>query len=123
MIDGEMFWDPMVKDALLKLEMGITDEHEIYRVFRSEIDYLSEDYAGVQELAQRVKDVAKGEKESIVDRKNTIAPSSSDDEKLVLVNAMERELSKHSIGSSEVKDDLDEDVFEIDMKRYDYEDE
>jgi len=118
---GEIFWDPMVKDALHKLEMGITDEHEIYRVFRSEIDYLSEDYEGVEELAARVKDVAAGRKESMVDRTNTISPTKEDEDKLVLAGEMERELSKHSIGSS-ANAPSEEDLVGLDMTRYDYED-
>jgi len=117
---GEIFWDPMVKDALHKLELGITDEHEIYRVFRSEIDYLSEDYEGVEELAARVKDVAAGRKESMVDRSNTISPTKEDEDKLVLAGEMERELSKHSIGS--VEGPSEEDLVNLDMTRYDYED-
>lgn len=118
---GEIFWDPMVKDALHKLELGVTDEHEIYRVFRSEIDYLSEDYEGVEELAARVKDVAAGRKESMVDRTNTISPSKEDEDKLVLAGEMERELSKHSIGSS-ANAPSEEDLVGLDMTRYDYED-
>lgn len=119
--NGEIFWDPMVKDALHKLELGVTDEHEIYRVFRSEIDYLSEDYEGVEELAARVKDVAAGRKESMVDRTNTISPSKEDEDKLVLAGEMERELSKHSIGSS-ANAPSEEDLVGLDMTRYDYED-
>ncbi|MAM36987.1 MAG: hypothetical protein CL949_00440, partial [Erythrobacter sp.] len=63
MMNGEIFWDPMVKDALHKLELGITDEKEVYRVFRSEIDYLPPEYEGVEELAEHVKEVIAGRKE------------------------------------------------------------
>ena len=98
MMDGEIFWDPMVKDALGKLELGITDEKEIYRVFRSEIDYLSEDYEGVAELADRVKRVVKGEEESSVDRTPTKQVTAYDEERLIIGDAVEKKLASHSLG-------------------------
>ena len=121
MINGEIFWEPMVKDALYKLELGITDEHEIYRVFRSEIDYLSEDYEGVAELADRVKKVVAGQEKSMVDRTNTISPTKEEEERLVLANEMERQLSKHSV-AVEAPPTMDDDLAGIDMSRFDYED-
>lgn len=131
MLKGEVFWDPMVKDALHKLELGITDEREIYRVFRSEIDYLSEDYEGVSDLAARVKDVIEGRKESMVDRRNTLTPSKEDENRLILAGEMERELARHSSGSSAPSlpiHDTDvgmgeDDALDLDMSRYDYVDE
>jgi len=116
---GEVFWDPMVKDALYKLEQGITDEHEIYRVFRSEIDYLSEDYEGVSELAERVKKVVSGKLDSMVDRTNTLSPTKEDTEKLAIASDMERELAKHNINSSSASVDDDE-LASLDLKRYDF---
>lgn len=97
MMAGEIFWDPMVKDALLKLEKGITDEKEVYRVFRSEIDYLSDDYDGVEELADHVRKVIRGEKESMVDRTNTIIPTDGDKKRLEEAAKYEKALSSHSL--------------------------
>ena len=97
MMEGEVFWEPMVKDALNKLELGITDEREIYRVFRSEIDYLSEDYEGVAELAERVKRVVHGNEVSQVDRTPLRKPTSMDHEILVAGNVMEEKLREHSV--------------------------
>lgn len=97
MMDGERFWDPMVKDALLKLEQGITDEREIYRVFRSEIDYLSDEYDGMSELANRVTAVVhKGEK-SLVNREPLATRSKEDDEMLETSASIEAALSVHSV--------------------------
>lgn len=112
MLDGEVFWDPMVKDALGKLELGITDEREIYRVFRSEIDYLSEDYEGVAELAERVKRVVHGNEASQVDRTPVRQATSRDDDKLLAGNLMEEKLRRHSLNSTpnypELKEGLEE---------------
>jgi len=121
MLRGEVFWDPMVKDALHKLEKGLTDEQEVYRVFRSEIDYLSDDYEGVEELAARVKDVVAGRAESMVDRTNRMSPTQADEEKLVLASEMEAELSRHSIRAAVAPSE--DDLMGLDMTRYDYEDE
>lgn len=110
MVNGEVFWDPMVKDALLKLEMGLTDEHEVYRVFQSEIDYLSDEYEGVGELAERVKEVVAGKRESMVDRSNTRTPTQSDHDRLVEAGKLERELGKHGIGAGNASGDSEEDV-------------
>ena len=101
LIAGEIFWDPMVKDALHKLEQGVTDEFEIYRVFRSEIDYLSEDYEGVAELADRVKRVVAGDEESMVDRTVKQTPTIDDDDRLIYAGELEKELSRHSVRGAE----------------------
>lgn len=97
--DGEVFWKPMVRDALAKLEAGITDEREIYRVFRSEIDYLSVDYEGVQELADRVKAVVHHGKESMVDTTPTRQMTPDVEEKLEAFTQLEKGLSKLSINT------------------------
>ena len=97
MMNGEIFWDPMVKDALHKLELGITDEKEVYRVFRSEIDYLPPEYEGVEELAEHVKEVIAGRKESMVDRTNTIVPTEQDDKRLQDAAELEKQLSELSL--------------------------
>jgi hypothetical protein len=97
MLEGEVFWDPMVKDALHKLELGVTDEHEVYRVFRSEIEYLSDEYEGVSELADRVKRVVSGEQESGVSREILRKPSEKDEEKLILADSLEKQLSGLSL--------------------------
>ena len=105
MMNGEVFWDPMVKDALHKLEIGVTDEHEVYRVFRSEIEYLSEEYEGVSELAERVKRVVAGEQESGVSRDVVKTPSQDDKDKLVLADTLEKQLSGLSLtGPAETMD-------------------
>lgn len=91
--DREIFWEPMVKDALHKLELGITDEHEIYRVFRSEIDYLSEEYQGVGELAERVKAVVAGKAASSVNREPTGELTSEDRDRIELAGTLEKQLS------------------------------
>jgi len=117
MIEGEVFWDPMVKDALHKLEQGITDENEVYRVFRSEIDYLSEEYEGVAELAARVKDVVEGRRQSMVDRTISRSPTREDDAKLELAGELESELSRHAARPASVAaPDLAAPA--IDMSRY-----
>ena len=121
MLKGDVFWDPMVKDALHKLEQGITDEQEVYRVFRSEIDYLSDDYEGVEELAARVKDVVAGRAESMVDRTNRTSPTQEDEDKLVIASEMEAELSRHSIRAAAAPSE--DELINLDMTRYDYEDE
>ena len=120
MLKGDVFWDPMVKDALHKLEQGITDEQEVYRVFRSEIDYLSEEYEGVEELAARVKDVVAGRAESMVDRTNRMSPTQQDEDKLVIASEMEAELSRHSIRTAAAPSE--DELINLDMTRYDYED-
>lgn len=102
MMNDEVFWDPMVKDALLKLEQGVTDEHEVYRVFRSEIEYLSADYQGVGELADRVLKVVRGEKESMVDRKPTKQPGAADHAKLEEAARLESELAKYGNGNDPI---------------------
>lgn len=111
MMDGDMFWDPMVKDALHKLELGITDEHEIYRVFRSEIDYLSDEYEGVGELADRVKDVVFGRAESKVDRTPRGEVSAEDQLKAELAQTYEEQLS--SLASKKTFGDIDEESGDI----------
>ena len=103
MLEGEVFWDPMVKDALHKLEMGVTDEHEVYRVFRSEIEYLSDEYEGVFELAERVKRVVSGDEESGVSREILKKPSEKDEEKLILADSLEKQLSGLSLAGPEEK--------------------
>lgn len=96
MMDGDYFWKPMVRDALHKLESGVTDEREVYRVFRSEIDYLSVEYEGVQQLADRVKAVVHGGQKSMVDLTPTRAMTKKDqdlDEKAI---TLEKKLAEHS---------------------------
>lgn len=98
MMAGERFWEPMVKDALFKLEKGITDEREIYRVFRSEIDYLSDEYEGVRDLAERVKSVVHGGADSMVDRTPTRQIHDVDLEAQEIAHQLESQLKVHSIG-------------------------
>lgn len=94
--DGEVFWKPMVRDALHKLESGVTDEHEVYRVFRSEIDYLSVDYEGVAELAERVKGVVHGGQKSMVDLTPTRRMTPRDLEANQEAIRLEKKLEEHS---------------------------
>lgn len=97
MMEGEIFWEPMVKDALRKLEAGVTNEREVYRVFRSEIDYLSDEYEGVQELADRVKAVVHHGAPSLVDETPTQIMTEKDAELQKVANELESKLSPHSI--------------------------
>lgn len=94
--EDEVFWKPMVRDALHKLESGVTDEREVYRVFRSEIDYLSSDYEGVQELADRVKAVVHGGQKSMVDMTPTRLMTHRDQELDEVAVSLEKKLSEHS---------------------------
>lgn len=96
MMDGDLFWKPMVRDALHKLETGATDEREVYRVFRSEIDYLSTEYEGVQELAERVKAVVHGGQKSMVDTTPTRVMTEKDQEKDYVAVSLEKKLAQHS---------------------------
>ncbi len=98
MMNGEIFWDPMVKDALHKLEQGITDEKEVYRVFRSEIDYLPPEYEGMEELATHVKEVIAGRRPSMVDRSNRKSPTEEDEKRLKDAAEYEKSLSALSLG-------------------------
>lgn len=95
--EEEVFWEPMVRDALRKLESGVTDEKEVYRVFRSEIDYLSTEYEGVQELAERVKAVVHRKEPTMVDRTPTRKMTHVDRERDETAIALERKLQEHSI--------------------------
>lgn len=95
--DEEVFWKPMVRDALHKLESGVTDEREVYRVFRSEIDYLSTEYEGVAELADRVKAVVHGGQKSMVDLTPTRRMTSKDQDLDVKAITLEKKLAEHSI--------------------------
>lgn len=98
MVDhNEVFWKPMVRDALHKLESGVTDEREVYRVFRSEIDYLSTDYDGVQELADRVKAVVHGGQQSMVDMTPTRRMTHKDQELDGVAVVLEKKLAEHSV--------------------------
>jgi general secretion pathway protein E len=95
--DDEVFWKPMVRDALHKLESGVTDEREVYRVFRSEIDYLSTDYEGVTELADRVKAVVHGGQQSMVDMTPTRRMTHKDEELDGVAVVLEKKLAEHSV--------------------------
>lgn len=113
--DGEVFWEPMVRDALRKLESGVTDEREVYRVFRSEIDYLSVEYEGVQELADRVKAVVHHGQKSMVDLTPTRRMTQVDQEKDEAAISLEKKLHQHSISKvEEIGPDYD-DVGNADM--------
>lgn len=92
MMDDEVFWEPMVSDALRKLELGITDEKEIHRVFRSEIEYLNTDYPGVAELAARVKAVVKGTAKSMVDLEPRRQMTDDDHKRLATAAELDRSL-------------------------------
>lgn len=101
MMDGDHFWEPMVRDALHKLESGVTDEREVYRVFRSEIDYLSTEYEGVQELADRVKAVVHDNAASMIDQTPTRRMTHVDVELDIAANTLEKQLGEHAIGKVE----------------------
>ena len=66
-------------------------------MFRSEIDYLPPEYEGVEELAEHVKEVIAGRKESMVDRTNTIVPTEQDDKRLQDAAELEKQLSELSL--------------------------
>lgn len=100
MMKGERFWDPMVMDALKKLEANITDEHEVYRVFRSEIDHLDpeaiEEFEGIQELAERVRAVVANKAESQVSTEPTKEIGAEELEQLEIADLYEKSLGKLS---------------------------
>ena len=76
---------------------------------------------GVEELAARVKDVVAGRAESMVDRTNRTSPTQEDEDKLVIASEMEAELSRHSIRAAAAPSE--DELINLDMTRYDYEDE
>lgn len=116
MVDNEeVFWEPMVRDALRKLESGVTDEREVYRVFRSEIDYLSVDYPGVQELADRVKAVVHDGKKSMVDLTPTRKMTQTDQERDQTAITLEKKLKEHSTNKVEEIDPNYDDAGTADM--------
>lgn len=96
LVEGDIFWEPMVRDALRKLEMGVTDEREVYRVFRSEIDYLNVEYEGVSELAERVKDVVHRNAKTMVDLSPTRHMTERDHETQAKAAELEKKLSTHA---------------------------
>lgn len=113
--EEEVFWEPMVRDALRKLESGVTDEKEVYRVFRSEIDYLSTEYEGVQELAERVKAVVHRKEPTMVDRTPTRKMTHVDRERDETAIALERKLQEHSITKVDEIEPNYEDMGSADM--------
>jgi general secretion pathway protein E len=110
MLEGEVFWEPMVADALLKLESGVTDEKEIYRVFRSEIDYLNSEYEGVKELAERVKAVVHDGKESMIDLTPTKQMTDKDKKFDEIAVTLEQQLSKLSTRTESIIDPFYDDT-------------
>lgn len=111
MLAGEHNWQPMVQDALNKLDRGITDENEIYRVFRSEIEYLPDNFEGARELADRVLRVVKRQEESSVDRTPLRQRSAEDRAREEEANLHENQLSKLALNgiSSVPRTDLPSD--------------
>jgi len=97
MLEGEVFWQSMVQDALDKLERGITDEKEVYRVFKSEIEYLNDDYEGVSDLAKRVLSVVKNDAPSAVERDDGIGMTEADLKALEQAEILQSALRRHSI--------------------------
>ncbi|MFZ3481744.1 GspE/PulE family protein [Sphingomonas sp. 3-13AW] len=117
MLKGEVFWDSMLRDALEKLDRGITDEKEVYRVFQSEIEYLNEDYAGIADMAKRVLSVVRNEAPSRVERDSGIGMSAEDFKALEDAEMMQAELRKFSITGT-VPTSMNPEVLLADPNRY-----